>query len=460
MSRRAPVAVSTLLSLALTAGCASSAHIDPQQAADRLKTLTGADARVSGPASAELPAGVLLDDGLMPDEAVALALWNNAAFQVSVSELGFARADLLEAGMLTNPILSLLLPVGPKQFEAALRWPLEVLWQRPKRVAAAQLAADAAAERLVLVGLDLVASVRIAHEDLRFATDRHASLRESAALAMQIDTLTQSRLSAGDISGLEARSASTDLARASQDADRAEHDASIAQERLRLLLGLSTDAGVLTATVPTTPPATCGPASDLLKEALVSRPDIRAAEIGVEAAAAKLGWEKSRILSLTAVLDANGQGRDGFEMGPGLDISLPFFNRNQGARTRAEAELQRASAAYIAVQQQVALDIREATIQFTQAQQSLAAWRDTVMDPLEQGVANSETVFAAGETSRLVVLDHQRRLRDATLREREIDADVQRARAHIERAVGRSCGISSTTGAPGAPTQETSRDRQ
>ncbi len=120
----------------------------------RTDVQTGADARVDGPAPADFPAGVRLDDGLIPDEAVALALWNNAAFQVSVSELGFARADLLEAGMLTNPILSLLLPVGPKQLEAALKWPLEVLWQRPKRVAAAQLAADAAAERLVLVGLD------------------------------------------------------------------------------------------------------------------------------------------------------------------------------------------------------------------------------------------------------------------------------------------------------------------
>ena len=45
-----------------------------------------------------LPAGVRIDDGLSRDEAVAIALWNNAAFQVSVSQLGFARADLVDAG--------------------------------------------------------------------------------------------------------------------------------------------------------------------------------------------------------------------------------------------------------------------------------------------------------------------------------------------------------------------------
>jgi hypothetical protein len=57
------------------------------------------------------------------DEAVAVALWNNAAFQASLNDLGFARADLAEAGLLANPVLSLLLPVGPKQLEATLRWP-------------------------------------------------------------------------------------------------------------------------------------------------------------------------------------------------------------------------------------------------------------------------------------------------------------------------------------------------
>ena len=41
-----------------------------------------------------MPSGVVLEDGLTQDEAVALALWNNAAFQAILSELGIARVDL------------------------------------------------------------------------------------------------------------------------------------------------------------------------------------------------------------------------------------------------------------------------------------------------------------------------------------------------------------------------------
>ena len=439
----------TVLSLALAPACATRAQLDPQAAVGRLQERTGAVARVTGVTATEIPAGIRLDDGLTPDESVAVALWNNAAFQVSASELGFARADLLEAGVLTNPVLSLLFPLGPKQLETTLRWPVEVLWERPRRVAAAELAADAAAQRLVQAGLDLVLAVRMAYADLSLAADRERIATETAALLIRIDTLTQSRLAAGDIGTLDARAARVDAARAQQDAERGAYDVAIARDRLRLLLGLTADANPFELAPPAVPAAACGPTADLLREALVARPDVRAAELGVEAAAARLGWEKSRILTLTAVLDANGQGREGFELGPGLDASLPIFNRNRGGRARASAELQRASAAYGAIQQQVALELRESSAQFDQARQSVAAWRDRVVTPLQANLTDAEQSFAEGDTSYLFVLENSRRLTEARVRERELTADEQRARARIERAVGRSCS---------APRQEATRD--
>ena len=81
----------------------------------------------------EFPEWVILDDGLSQDEAVALALWNNAQFQSDLAALGFARAELLEANMLSNPVFSVLFPVSPKLLETALDIPIETLWQRPHR---------------------------------------------------------------------------------------------------------------------------------------------------------------------------------------------------------------------------------------------------------------------------------------------------------------------------------------
>jgi len=419
--------------------CATASAPPPADVAESIRTRTGANVRLGGAESPAIPAGVQVDDGLSRDEAVAIALWNNAAFQVSASQLGFARADLADAGIISNPVLSLLFPWGPKQLEWTLRWPAEVLWERPKRVAAAKLSADASAQSLVQSGLDLVLAVRLAYADLALAIDRQRLAEEAATTLQRIDTLTQSRLAAGDIAELDARAARVDAVRSALDFERAVHDVTIARERLRLLLGLGADDRSLERLQASADPERCGEPPDLMKRALAARPDLRAAELTVEAAGARLGWERSRILTLTAVLDANGEGKEGFEMGPGIDVSIPLFNRNQGGRLRGEAELQRASAVYVSLQRQVGLDVREASTLFDQARGSRVAWGERIVTPLRTNLADAEKSYSAGESSYLFVLENSRRLIEARLRERELAADEQRAQARIERASGTAC---------------------
>ena len=333
----------------------------------------------------------------------------------------------------------MLFPLGPKQLEAALRWPVEVLWERPRRMSAATLSLAAAAQSLVQSGLELALSVRIAYTDLTLAVERQALASEAAAIVQRVDALTQSRFRAGDIAELDARAARIDAVRSAQDAERAVHDVTIARERLRLLLGLPGEDVSLNTLERSTTVERCGSVADLLKGALAARPDLRAAELAVEAAAARLGWEQSRILALTLVLDANGQGTEGFESGPGVDVSIPLFNRNQGGRLRAESELQRASAAYVQLQQQVGLDVREASALFEQARQSRLAWDEKIVGPLGANLTDAEEAYAAGESSYLFVLENSRRLIEARVRAREIAADQRRAQARIERAAGMGC---------------------
>lgn len=427
--------------LLLSAACATSGTATPQRTAEAIRTRTGADTRFTGATDPTVPPGISLDDGLSRDEAVALALWNSPGFQVSASQLGFARADLVEAGLLTNPTLSLLFPVGPKQLEATLRWPIEVLWERPRRVATARLAMEAAGETLVQNGLELALSVRVAYADLALGIDRLALTRDAAAALGRIDTLSQSRLRAGDISEIEARAAHVDAVRGAQEAERLEHDVVMLRERLRVLLGLrADDAALMTLqTEGVRSGDACASGKGAVAQGLAARPDVRAAELTVESAAARLGWERRRILAFTAVLDANGRGAEGFEMGPGLDFALPLFNRNQGGTQRARAELQRASAAYMQRQRQVVLDVREAQAQLAQARQSQRAWAEDILLPLQANLTDAEGAFTNGDTSYLFVLDSTRRVIDARLRERELRADQERAVARLERAIGSNC---------------------
>jgi cobalt-zinc-cadmium efflux system outer membrane protein len=384
---------------------------------------------------------VNLTDGLTQDEAVAIALWNNPDFQVQLANLGFARADLVEAGLLQNPVLSLLFPLGPKQLEATLRWPIELLWQRPRRVAGATLAAESIARGLEQDGLALVSDVKVAYTEYALSRDRIALAERALTELNTVAMLMDSRFREGDISQLEARTADIDAARARQDLERARLEATLRAHELRARMGLALESTDEPFVLSVRPLTACTITPTLLAEALASRPDIRAAELTIDAAGARLGWERSRVLAITAVLDANGRGTEGFEAGPGVDVGLPIFNRNQGGITRAQAEFQRATSSYAAARQRVATEVRAAAAQYRHASVAAAEWRTTVLDPLEEQVQVADRAFIEGEVAYLFVIEMNRRLTDARLRTREAEAGIARAQARLERAVGHRCGL-------------------
>jgi multidrug efflux pump subunit AcrA (membrane-fusion protein) len=81
----------------------------------------------------------------------------------------------------------------------------------------------------------------------------------------------------------------------------------------------------------------------------------------VDAAGARAKWERSRILTVSALAKEYGRAGSGrFEQGPGLQIEAPIFNRNQGGISRAEAEIERAARQFIATRQRISAEVREA----------------------------------------------------------------------------------------------------
>jgi cobalt-zinc-cadmium efflux system outer membrane protein len=295
-------------------------------------------------------------------------------------------------------------------------------------------------ERLVSQGLTLIADVRRGYLDAVAAEERVALATGNAELLKRIADISDARLRAGDISELEARAARSDRARAVADLLAREHDRDAAKVALISLMGFDMPPGELRLTpAEETPSASCGAPEALIADALASRPDVRAAEISIEAAGARASWERTRVFSLIASLDANGEGREGFEMGPGIVADIPIFSRNQGGISRADAELSRASRSYLAVRTQVAAEVRTASIRFDQAQRAARIWEDEIVPSLEIEVRQAERAYQAGEVALLSLLDASRRLIDARGRRLESSVDLQKAAVALERSVGHSC---------------------
>jgi cobalt-zinc-cadmium efflux system outer membrane protein len=386
------------------------------------------------------PPDVSIADGVTQEEAVAIALWNSPSFQATLTDLGIARADLVDAGLLRNPVLSLLFPWGPKQLEFTLQYPFDVFVQRPARIAAAKVNAQAVGERLVWDALSLIAQVRTAHADAVVADRQVLLATENAALARRLADITDARLRAGDISDLEARAPRSGAFRTELMLRTAQHDRDLARLTLAGLLGLNEAPERLEPkTSAAYDAAPCVIDDTRLNDALASRPDVRAAELGIEAATARARWERARVLALIGILDANGQGDEGFEIGPGINVDLPLFNRNQGGKARATAEIERASQLYATARLQVVTDVRSAGVRVAQAQQALEAWTRDIMPTLEVEQRQAESAYQAGEIPLLNVLDVSRRLVDGRMQQLTAEAGLLRSRIALDRAMGRYC---------------------
>ena len=304
-----------------------------------------------------LPAGVRIEDGLTPDEAVAVALWNNAAFQVSVASWASPRRSPRRR-RLDQPGAVAALPGRTQAARSHLALARGGALGTASTGRPARLAADAAGHGSCKPGWTRPRGPQRAADLGAPRLDRQRWRRRRPALLARIDTLTQSRLAAGDIGELDARAARVDAARGTtgRRADGARH-----RHRARALAPL---AGWL----PMTPafrrarlpsPPRVGPPLTSARSA--GRPPGRArrrARGGNGGRAPRVG-EKPHP-------DADGRARrqrpgiEGFEAGPGVDASLPIFNRNQGgrhARSGAPACVGRLAP----LQQQVALELREAT---------------------------------------------------------------------------------------------------
>ncbi len=445
-SRAESTVGATLLALVLVVAVACVPELPRSRTwvSDELASRTGMGLRKQPDRELAMPPGVRNDGSLTVDEAVAVALWNNAAFQSDLAQLGVARADLADAGVLPNPILSLLFPVGAKQLEITVKQSLGAIWQRPRRVAAARKDAARVAELMVQRGLDLARDVRVAYGDVVLAEQRVVLSAEADVIWAGLLAIADARLQAGDASRREVVSASADARVAHAATEHAATEVEVARGTLRGLLGAPTgfalklDPGASADASPSRPwmsarTATSDDAAPWIATALAARPDLRAASLAVEAASERAGLERRRIIELVGILDINGSGP---EIGPGLEVPLPLFDQRQAGRIRARAELERASWAYVGLRRQIAREVHAAHARLVLAEAALGTWQTDILPARAEATRLATRAFERGEESHLVVLEATRTYVETKQRSAELAAERSRAAAELERVAG------------------------
>ena len=331
----------------------------------------------------------MLADELTADEAVAIAALNNPQLQVTLTELGIARADLIEASTITNPVFEfeIRLPGEPyRPYELRLAQSLIELIQLPRRRALGRAAFDAAQMRVSSEVLRFGAGVRSSYYDLLAATQHVALSRAAAAAAQTAAEVAMKQHAAENITDLDFENEQARYEQAKLDLARAEQHVLLAREALIRGMGLR-NANVEWKLPEGFPelPAREMEQQQLEELAATQRLDLAIARRELDAARQRVPIARLSMLEET-VLDVHYEREpDGAHtVGPGIELPIPIFNTGRAARTRAEAEFLRARHTVNAIEAQSASMLRSARSTVAEARARVEYYRDVIVPRRER----------------------------------------------------------------------------
>lgn len=326
----------------------------------------------------------MLQDELTPDEAVAIAMINNPRLQITLAELGIARADLIQASTITNPVFEFEIryPGAPfRPYELRLAQSLIELIQLPRRRALGRAAFDAAQMRVSSEVLRFAGGIRSAYFDLLAATQHVAlsrTIAESAQTAAEV-AIRQHR--AENITDLDLENEQALYEQAKLDLARAEQRVLLAREAL--LRGIGLRNASTEWRVPAMFPELAESELDqqnLERLAAAQRLDIAIARRELEVAQGQVPLARLAALEET-MLDYHYEREPSGEhtSGPGIELPIPIFNTGRAARTRAEAQFLRARHALNALEAESSSRLRAARTTLAEARARVEYYRDVIV---------------------------------------------------------------------------------
>lgn len=382
------------LALVLAAGLGGCASVTPDKRFPEVQadTLARLGERVEwrqGTAADELVdqrIAAMLAQPLSAEDAVQIALFNNAGLQATFEDLGIAQAEVVTAGQLRNPDIAgfFRFPSSPP---SGLNWNIGIdVWLLdaflvPVRQRLASASEDQTLRLVTQQVVRLAAETRAAYFALQAdaaAVRAQESLAEVARLALDLSRAQGAAGNADDLRVAADRSASQQAALALLQARSAER-ASL--ERLRALMGL-TDRPVTWTVVREASEPTGGEPSEeeLLALALSSRLDVKAADAEVQRQEYALELTKKWWLSTVQVGVETEESSDGqYTTGPHFSAELPIFNQRQGEIARQEAVIRQSQRRRSALQGQTRTEVRTALQRVSAAREVVALYRDEIV---------------------------------------------------------------------------------
>ncbi len=334
----------------------------------------------------------LLSQELTAEQAIQIALLNNRGLQATYQELGLAQADLVQAGLLSNPVFSgsVLIPLdgGRSEVEFGIAQNFLELLTIPMRKRIAQSQYEEARLQVTVKVYDLAYQTRLAYYRAQ-AWAQRVEMYEQIVLATELSYDFARRLrEAGNITELELARQRERYESARLTLRQAEAQYAHQREQLTRLMGVFGQdtqwriAGRL-ADVPEKPELLDELESQVIGKSL----DLSIARQRILTAGQRLGFNDATAWFDELELGAEATYEDAWSVGPSWSVPLPLFDRGQGRVARSRAELRQQQERY----SQLAIELRSlaraARIDMELAADTAKHYQQIVL-PLRQKIVN------------------------------------------------------------------------
>ena len=175
---------------------------------------------------------------------------------------------------------------------------------------------------------------------------------------------------------------------------------------------------------------------DLQAKALANRPDLRAAQLGINAAQSQYGLAKANGKQDVTVSTNYSHVNAISALTWSVSIPLPIFDRNQGNIAQTRIAITQAREQQLQVQGQVLTDVRDAYLGVESNGKVVQIYRSGVLDDAKQSRDISEYAFRRGATPLLDFLQAQRSYDAIELSYRQALAAYLTAIEQLRQAVG------------------------
>jgi cobalt-zinc-cadmium efflux system outer membrane protein len=387
----------------------------------------------------------LLRGKLTANNAVQIALMNNQELQSRLADLNIADDDLIQAGLLKNPVFDFMYrrssePGSVANIEGSVALDFLDILYLPMRKAVAQAQYEQTRLEVNHDVLSLAMDVKSLFYKLSAAEQTIVLLKKSVDSDKDSYEAAVKFNEAGNESDLDMHREQAVYEEAKIKLADAQAEAASVREELNLKLGLwgpATEKWVAPAELPALPPHRfTGKGMESL--AVYQRLDLAAARQHLEVTARQLGGTNATgwLSSLQIGYDVEREAAGDTLQGPSISIPFPLFDHGQARSLKARSEMMKACYEYYGTAVKVRQQVRAARAQMFAARDKINYY-DEIMLPLKQRIVEeSLLMYNAMEINLYELLVAKRDEISAGVERVSALRDYWIARSELERAMG------------------------